>query len=160
MEGPRETLRDSLSLSAAFRSRMLGALGMSFRAGDFDANDRAVMRSEIRSYKGLRGVLTRGTHTLLTPQASQSQAPAWDAVQTFAGDDLPVVLWAFQADPRAGPFTIKANHLQAPFDYEVLTVGRSRVGNATGETLMENGIEFLPLKRLAAQVVLVRPVSR
>ena len=160
MEGPRETLRDSPGLAASFRSRMLGALGMSFRAGEFDANDRAVMRSEIRSYKGLRGVLTRGTHTLLTAQAAQSQGPAWDAVQTFASSDLPVVLWAFQSDPRAGSFTIKANRLQAPFDYEVLTVGRARVGMATGETLMENGIEFLPLRRLAAQVVLLRPASR
>lgn len=160
MEGPRETLRDSPNLAASFRSRMLGALGLSFRIGEFDANDRAVMRSEIRSYKSLRGVLARGTHTLITAQAAQSQAPAWDAVQTFASDGLPVVLWAFQADPRAGSFTIKANHLRAPFDYEVLTVGRARVGIATGETLMENGIEFLPLKRLAAQVVLLRPAPR
>lgn len=160
MEGPGERLHDAPSLAASFRNRMLGVLGLSFRAGEFDANDRAVMRSEIRSYKGLRGVLTRGTHTLLTAQAASSQRPAWDAVQTSGSDGLPVLLWAFQSDPRAGAFTIKANHLSADADYEVVTIGRARVGVASGEKLMEDGLEFLPLRRLAAQVVLVRPVSR
>jgi alpha-galactosidase len=160
MQGTEERLHDAPTLASSFRSRMLGALGLSVRAGEFDANDTVIMRNEIRSYKALRPVLTNGTHELLTSQAGARGGPGWDAVQTTSADGLQTLLWAFQSNPRAAAFTIKADALDSAFEYEVLTMGRVRVGEASGSTLMENGIEFVARRTLTSQAVMLRSVVR
>jgi alpha-galactosidase len=160
MSGANESLWHSPDLDLSFRSRMLGALGLSFRTADFDAVDRAVMQREIRSYKALRPTLIDGTHTLLTPQAGSSASQRWDSVQTTSADGQSVLVWAFQSGPQAGRFTAKAGDLRARTRYEVVSVDRGRVAVSTGARLMDNGLLFLPSQNPAAHVLSLRPYSR
>jgi len=157
MEGDSETLHESSSLTTSFRSRMLGVLGMSLRVVDFSGSDRTTMRNEIRSYKELRGILTQGTHRLLTPQAGSGQRDPWDAVETWVSAELPALLWAFQTDRRSEALTLKAVGLTPEAMYDVQAMGRNLLGQDTGALLMSNGLEFLPTRRLTAQAVLLRP---
>jgi alpha-galactosidase len=160
MEGPEERLHDAPTLAASVRSRMLGALGLSVRTGEFDNNDAAVLRNEIRSYKVLRTVLTQGTHELLTPQSGDRRSPGWDAIQTSSPDGLQTLLWAFQSNPLATALTVKADDLEATSNYDVLSMGRVLVGQASGTTLMENGIEFVATPSLTSRAVMLRSVVR
>ena len=160
MNGPDEPLHDAPDLRLYFRSRMLGVLGLCYRIDDFDEGDIAVMRHQINLYKVLRGTLSNGTHTLLTPQAAVSDGPAWDALQTTASSDRPVTLWAFQSDPSATQFTVKPTGLQDDIIYDVISADRGRLGSVRGADLMSKGIRVLGSQVSDAHVLTLRPLSQ
>src|SRR4029078_1204780 len=90
MNGAGEPMHDAPDMRLYFRSRMAGVVGLCFRIDEFDEGDLAAMRHQIALYKYLRAPLTESTQALLTPQASTTQAPAWDVLQmTPAAADQP-----------------------------------------------------------------------
>jgi alpha-galactosidase len=158
MNGAGEPMHDAPDMRLYFRSRMAGVLGLCFRIDEFDEGDLAAMRHQIALYKYLRAPLTESTQALLTPQASTTQAPAWDVLQmTPASADQPVTLWAFQSDPDVVEFTAQLTGLRPDTTYEVISADRGRLGYVTGADLMSRGVRVVGSAISNAHVLIFRP---
>ena len=156
-----EPLHDAPDLPLYFRSRMTGVAWsvLPDRRVRSNATSRTCsVRSASTRY--VRDTLSEGTHRLLTPQAAVRGGPAWDALQTTVSDTRPVVLWAFQSDPSVGEFTVKPVGLRARTVYEVVSADRGRIGFATGDDLMINGIVLRQSPISGAHVLVLRPAWR
>jgi alpha-galactosidase len=137
-----EPLHRAADMPLLFRSRMLGALGLSFRNEGFADWELSIMSSEIATYKARRATLGAASGSLLTAQAASGGGAAWDVLQerTAAGDQLLVT--AVQTDAGVNRINIRPTGLQAETTYEVWSVDSGPLGTATGADLMANGIDI------------------
>ena len=157
MSDPDEPLRNAPDLSLLFRSRMSGILGLCFRTTDLDEDEVSAMRQEVDNYRAIRDALRTASGTLLTPQASSTNAPGWDVYQTTPFGNFPVVLWAFQNDRGARSILVRPVGLHHRM-YEVQGADAGPLGYVTGSALMEDGIEIRTSSRSAARMISLTPV--
>lgn len=71
-----------------FRSRMIGALGISDRIGDWPSNVRKAARRTVADYRRMRPTLTGGDVHHILPQPIMFAPPLappeqWDAIEYF-----------------------------------------------------------------------------
>jgi alpha-galactosidase len=129
-------------LPLILRSRMMGALGLSFRVQGFSDDDSETLRREIAMAKSVRDAQRSATATMLTAQASQvSGGSQWDALQETTTEATSVLLWVFQSDAGALAITIKPIGLPAQTRYEVRSADVGVLGVGTGAELAASGIE-------------------
>ncbi len=148
-----EPLRDSPDLPLYFRSRMEGALGLSFLSADFSDADTGAIRSEIDIYKAMRATQALSAGALLSRQAAAAGGPSWDVLQETASGGKRAILCAVQTDSGTGKVTVKPTGLAWSASYEVRSVDTGALGTATGADLMSKGIDVLASPRSAAHIL-------
>jgi alpha-galactosidase len=148
-----ERITEHSDLSLYFRSRMMGALGMSFPLAGLTTSD-AIAR-EIATYKRLRGVLNDSTGVLLSDQAQMEGGPPWDAFEAIYQDATSVILYAFQTSPDGGVLNLKPAALQSEVMYLVESVDFGKLGAVSGEELMLDGIDVFPSARSSAHILIL-----
>jgi alpha-galactosidase len=150
-----EPLHDAPDLSLYFRSRMAGALGLCFRGDGFSEGEESSMAHEIAIYKAIRGTLSGAAAALLTPQTAAGDPPAWDVLQESASGFDQFVIGAFQSDEGTRTFNLKPSGLQPEATYQVQSVDTGVLGAATGQELMEGGIDVVQSPNSAAHILII-----
>lgn len=150
-----ESLHRARDLSLYFRSRMGGALGLSFRSNAFADGEKADIASEIAIYKAMRDTVSVSSAALLTRQATAHDGPAWDVLQESTATSDQVVVSAFQSDRGVRTFNAKPTALQAQTTYQVTSVDSGVLGTATGAELMTGGIDLLQSPNTAAHILII-----
>jgi alpha-galactosidase len=148
-----EPLHDPSDLPYIFRSRMPGILGLGFRTGEFAGDEAEGMRREINVYKAVRDGLAEAAGTLLTPQASFANGPAWDVFQTASDGSHPIQLWAFQTDHAVSETVVRPVGLRPDSLYDVQSANHGSFGIMSGASLMEDGVELVASPYSAADRV-------
>ncbi|HEV3059966.1 MAG TPA: glycoside hydrolase family 36 protein [Vicinamibacterales bacterium] len=150
-----ESLHNPLDLSLYMRSRMAGVLGLCFKSAEYSEGESAGMSHEVAIYKGIRDAMSSAAATLLTPQARQSNGPAWDVAQTATVGNGEEVVWAYQSDDGVDRVNVKPVGLDPKSTYQVESVDTGALGEATGSDLMTNGIDVLQSPNTAAHVLIL-----
>lgn len=151
-----EPLHDAPDMPLYFRSRMAGALGLSFRSDELVEGDIAEMTHEIAIYKAMRETQSGGAGTLLTAQASVEDGPVWDVIQETTADSRQLLLVAFQWDDGVRTINVKPAGLIADAMYEVRSADIGPLGTASGSELMASGIDLLQSPNSAAHVLFLK----
>lgn len=151
---PDEPLNGARDMSLYMRSRMEGALGVSFR-GSMANHDATAMAEEIDIYKGLRPTLSVAASGLLTGQAAATDGPDWDVLQEATSDGSQVLLWAVQSNDGVDAITVRPTGLDETRTYEVRSIGLGVLGTPTGSELMTNGVEFIASPSSAAHILIL-----
>ena len=139
--GEGEALDTGHDLPNIVRSRMPGAIGMTFRSSELDQATFEQLAEEIQRYKGIRDILARSSATLLSRQAP-TDADSWDVLQEVAEDGLSAVLFAFKNDVNEGRLLVRLRGLRGEIMYDVQSADAGLLGSATGDELMRDGIEL------------------
>ena len=126
-------------LAQIMRSRMPGALGLTYRYTDIDDDLRFRMAAEIAEYKLLRGTVTQSFASLLTNQAPVQQ-DGWDVLQETSQDWRNAIVFAFKNDADDGQTMVYPQNLEAAATYDVSSLDGGDMGTALGADLMRSGI--------------------
>ena len=156
VEGSGEPLLDAPDLPLYMGSRMLGILGLTYRAADLSERDRDAIAGQIAVYKKLRLILRDASGRLLTEQAAPDEGPAWDGLQQLASTSGDVVMLAFQNDAAVPRVTLRPERLESDAIYLVTRADGTLVGSATGADLMADGIELDGTVESSAHVLLLQ----
>ncbi len=148
-----ERLTSYQDLPLYFRSRMMGALGMSFSLPGLATID-AIAR-EIATYKLLRRTLNGAAGALLSDQAQMENGPAWDVFQATGPDAASVLLYAFDTGAEGRALSLKPIALQRTAMYRVESVDFGDIGAASGEALMLDGIDVYPSQRTGSHILIL-----
>ena len=127
-------------LALAFRSRMPGILGTTWRSDELDDESRRGIRREIGTYKALRDGLSDRTARLLSPQVNDEPSGGWDVLQQTSASSGRSLIFAFENPGAADTATIHPQALEPETLYEVVSVDAGSLGRASGEELMASGI--------------------
>ena len=156
MHDEAEPLLDPADLSLYFRSRSPGILGLCFRSGQFNDEEREEIAAEIAIYKTTRSALATAAVTLLTPQAAAAGGPAWDVLQAESAGGRTIVLSAIQWSDAEDEMTIRPEGLSETATYSVHSVDAGELGTATGEELMADGVTVVGSPRSAAHIIILQ----
>ena len=157
VESDDEHLHGAADLLLSFRSRMQGALGLSFRNEGFSDADLAAMTAEIGLYQRLRATLQDASASLLSAQASSAGQTGWDVLQERTPDSA-VVVTAVRPDMAADTINVKPIGLGPGTMYAVSSADTGPLGAALGADLMLNGIDLLRSPVTAAHVLILSPL--
>jgi alpha-galactosidase len=158
IDAAAEPIHGTSDLSLAFRSRMIGGLGLSFRNEGFSGDELSAMQREIALENRTRAVRSDAAGAMLTPQAKVTNGPSWDAFQETAADQQRVLIWAFQTDPAVRTFTVMPTGLMPTAQYEVWSADVGAIGSASGAELAASGIE-IPSSSVSAAHLLILTVQ-
>jgi alpha-galactosidase len=150
-----EPLHRAADMSLYFRSRMQGALGLSFKNEGFSDAELTTMANEIGIYKTMRGTIGDASASLLSSQAQSANGPAWDVLQELVAGAGQLLVTAVQSDLGVHQINVKPTRLQPETTYGVRSVESGLLGTATGADLMANGIDLLQSPMSAAHVLVI-----
>src|SRR5579872_2147263 len=150
-----EPLESAPDLALYLRSRMQGVLGLCFLSADLADTDSANLAHEIVVYKTFRDLLGAASASLLTAQAVAQDGPAWDVLQAQDMSSGAVVLSAFQIDRGTTKINVKPRGLNPSLVYAVTSVDQGPLGSATGDSLMQDGIDIVSSPVTAAHVLIL-----
>jgi len=151
-----EPLHRAADMSLYFRSRMQGALGLSFKNEGFSEGDLTTMANEIRIYKAMRGTIGAASASLLSLQAQTTNGPAWDVLQELVSGAEQLIVNAVQSDVGVQRINVKPTGLRPERTYEVHSVESGLLGTATGADLLANGIDLFQSPTSAAHVLIIK----
>jgi alpha-galactosidase len=155
-----EPVAGAADLELLLRSRMMGILGLTYRAAELDDADRERLAREIGVYKTLREITRDASGAVLTGQAEPDGGPAWDGVQEQSAATGESVIFAFQNDGAARAVTLRPHGLDNDGIYAIANAGGARIGTARGADLMLDGIRIEESPESAARVLVLRPLER
>jgi alpha-galactosidase len=155
-EHENEPLHDAPDLLLYVRSRMAGALGLCFRSDAFSATELADLARETATYKATRGALSIASASLLTNQVAPEDGQPWDVLQSTTAERDRALITAFQSDRAVAKITVKPVALDPAATYQVQSVDAGVLGEATGASLMSNGIDILGSPQSAAHILVLR----
>src|SRR6185436_3804872 len=98
------------------------------------------LAGEIQRYKAYRDLLKNASAMLLSRQAPVFDG--WDVLQETSDDGLTAVVFAFKSDLADGRLLVRVRGLRSEVAYEVRSADIGVLGTATGESLMQDGIEI------------------
>jgi len=150
---------DAADLPLAFRSRMPGMLGATWRAADLSDADREGISREVRIYKDLRDTLSDASAQLLTPQVSGEDAGGWDVLQETSASSGRSVVFAYENAGAPEHVTVQPQGLRPDVLYEIVSVDAGSLGQATGADLSADGIEIVSSPSTRGHVLELRPLS-
>ena len=159
VENENEPLVDSPDLPLTMRSRMLGILGLTYRAAELAQTDRDDIATEVALYKSLRAITGDASGRLLTGQATEVRGPEWDGLQELSAARGDAVVFAFQNDSAVRRVAVRPERLDPNAVYEVRGAEGMPLGRASGAELMTDGIELDASPKSAAHVLLIRRSS-
>jgi alpha-galactosidase len=152
---PGEPVRDAPDLRLYLRSRMVGVLGLCFLSAGLSDTDAQKITREVANYKSLRGTLSLAAGSLLSPQASPENGPAWDVLQEESGDGRQLLVSAFQSDAGAVRYTVRPVGLRRDVTYEVRSLDSGLIATLLGSDLMAIGIDVDGSSDSAAHMLIV-----
>lgn len=132
-------------LPFVFRSRMLGVLGMSYRADEFSEGTLAMIGREIALYKRIRPILQDGNHILLSRQVvtfPDTPFVGWDVVEHVSPTTGDAVVIAFDSPDGPSSVLVNLKGLKPQTNYAVESADYGDLGTAMGIDLMSSGIEI------------------
>lgn len=159
MDHPDEPIHGATDPAYTFRSRLPGVLGMSLRGAEFGDADLAAMKREIELAKELRGIVFNPTTLLLTSQVPDAGSVQWDAVQVLSDDVRVSALLTYSAQGSADRTTIRLRDLLPDAHYVVRTLRGTRLGEATGDELMQSGLGVPRRTASAANLIVIERVD-
>ena len=148
-----EPLRSGPDLALYFRSRMGGALCLSFWIYQFSDRDIAEMVREISIYKEMRTTLSVAAAALLSPQVGQAEPPEWDVIQASSPGSDALLVYAYQNASGAEKVNVRPTGLKPDSTYAVSSVDVGFLGSATGADIMANGIDVVASPHSAAHIL-------
>lgn len=141
IDSGEEPIHGAEDLASIVRSRMPGVLGLTYRSQDIDDDLAAGLALEIARYKTYRDTLSMASGTLLTAQAPVDD-DSWDIMQQVADDGRTAMVFAFKMTPDEGRVAVRLRNLSAESTYSVYSMDAGALGDASGESLMADGIEL------------------
>jgi alpha-galactosidase len=159
IEDSGEPLVNAPDLPLYMQSRMLGILGLTYRAADLSQLDRDHIAEQITVYKNLRAILRDSSSRLLTDQADPDAGPAWDAVQQLVTATGDAALFAFQNDLSASGVSLAPERLEPDAIYSVTAADGTLLHEASGADLMAGGIEIISSPETSAHILLLQKRS-
>jgi alpha-galactosidase len=137
-----EPLHEPPDLLLYFRSRMLGAMGLSFDMGGFPDGYWDAMTRSVSSARDARAAAGLQTGSMLTLQAESPNGPGWDVVQQASDDHSRIVILAFQTDLDVDHYVVKPVGLLPGVMYDVWSEDLGPLDPATSDALAADGIEL------------------
>jgi hypothetical protein len=135
-------------IDSLFRSRMMGAFGISDALSKWSPEIEKSGRRSIELYKRLRK-FARGEQAWLTPQPTL-YGPAnalpieWDAMQYWLSKSDESAIYAFRSASPSNKITLFPKFLAPNRQYQVSDEdGRIKAHRASGDTIMRNGISAI-----------------
>ena len=149
-------------LQSIFRSRMLGAMGISCRMIDWPIKTRETMREAIQEYKLLRPLLRAGRIYHLLPQAELinprlATPAAWEAYQVYDDATQRGAVLTFRGMATDSARAIVLKGLDAERTYTLQSSGGD-IHCATGASLMRDGVAC-SLHPLCSELWMLEPVG-
>jgi alpha-galactosidase len=154
IDGEGEPIASGYDLPAFVRSRMPGALGMTFRSERVDDQTAGVLAEQIQQYKRIRDVVADANGTLLSPQAPVGDT-GWDVLQEVAGDGASALLFAFKASEEDGRLLVRLRGLRGDATYDVESLDAGPIGAVRGDALMHDGVEIVHSGSSTAHVLIL-----
>lgn len=144
-------------VTLAFRSRMPGMLGATWRGSDLSDADRAAIRREIQIYKDIRNTLGDASATLLTPQVSDDEGGRWDVLQETDASTGLSVLFAYQHSAGDDRIRVRPQGLRANVDYDVVSMDDNSTSRVSAADLAADGIYVDSSGGTRAHIIELRP---
>jgi alpha-galactosidase len=142
------------TVPAIARSRMPGALGVTYRFTDMADDIMAGLATEIANYKQIRDVVARSSAALLSDQAPYG-SNGWDIVQEVADDRQSAIVFAYKGDTEDGETTIYPQNLNPDSVYEARSLDAGVLGMASGQDLMAGGVQIVQNNRVSSAHVIL-----
>ncbi len=159
MQHDAEPMADTPDLSWLFRSRMPGALGLSWRGGEMLDPSRELAQREIAIYKMTRDITRDAFAVVLTGQVEQDDDSSWDVVQHVSSASGASAVFAFEGRAAPERAVVRLRRLDPDRDYAVESIDYGSLGTASGRDLMASGIELRSGFRSRAQILVLRPIQ-
>ena len=159
MEHTSEPMLETPDLSWLFRSRMPGALGLSWRGEGMVDAPRVLAAREIEIYKLTREITRDAFAMVLTEQVEHSGSPAWDVVQHVSASTGESVVFAFEGEGAPERMRVRLRRLEADREYAIDAIDHGSVGVFSGHDLMTLGIELASASQSRAQILVLRPIQ-
>jgi alpha-galactosidase len=156
MGDAEEPFHGTSDMGLVTRSRMPGALGLTYRSNELAESEGEELSIQIGQYKTFRDTIRHAGAVLLTPQADHRAGGAWDVLQE-ASDSREVVIFAFQQPGAPERTVVRPRSLLPNALYTVTSIDRGDLGEAKGRDLMAEGIEILESPVSAAHIIVLRP---
>jgi alpha-galactosidase len=162
-QDPNPATAEPAQVDTLFRSRMLGAFGISDTLSAWPAALASSARRSIALYKRLRPFL-RGRQAWLTLQP-QLLAPAlappaeWDAVQYWLPETDESVVYAFRSAALSSRVQLFPRYLTPARNYEVTDEdGRLKAQRLSGNAIARGGIAAVAPGMHTSAILYIRPV--
>ena len=137
-----EPIAGAEDLPLLARSRMPGVLGLTYRTELLDDDTAALLSGQIAQYKTVRDTIATSNASLLSDQ-SPVEETSWDVMQEVAEGARSALIFAFKASAADGRWIVRPRNLLPDAIYEVTSVDAGPLGAASGEILMQDGIELI-----------------
>jgi alpha-galactosidase len=150
-------------IDSLFRSRMMGAFGISDVLSKWSPEIEKSGRRSIELYKRLRK-FARGEQAWLTPQPTL-YVPAnalpieWDAMQYWLSESDESTIYAFRSASPSNEMALFPKFLAPGRQYQVSDEdGRIKAHRASGDTIMRNGISAIGAGVNTSAILYIRRV--
>jgi hypothetical protein len=137
-----EPLAGNDDLALMVRSRMPGALGITYRTDLVQPDTGESLAIQIQDYKAIREIVAASSGTLLSAQAPVEE-PGWDVLQEVTEDGGNAIVFAFKSDALDGRVLVRPRGLRGDATYDVRSLDNGPLGDARGDILMQDGIEIM-----------------
>jgi alpha-galactosidase len=149
------------TLNYLFRSRMLGACGISLRTLDWSSELKQQVKLAIDEYKRYRKYL-KGEFYHLTPQTviyNQTWEPpkSWEAFQYKLNNES--VVFYFRDDTNTTEYLVFPQGLDAKKNYEIYNIDSQKKIRYTGRTLIQKGLSLKLSYKFTSGIILVKRTS-
>lgn len=150
-------------LDYVFRSRMIGAFGISDRLGDWPANVGNAARRAVAAYKRMRPVLAGGDVYHLLPQSTLFIPPLlppaeWEAVEYFHPGARRGVVLCFRAAAEAGSRTLMVRGLHPEARYRITWNDAGRTETRTGAEWSRTGTTVVLPAKFTSEILWIEEV--
>ncbi|MDI6782628.1 MAG: alpha-galactosidase [bacterium] len=149
------------TLDYIFRSRFLGACGISLRTLDWSPELKQAVKRELEEYKKFRKYL-KGEFYHLTPQTviyNQTWEPpkSWEVFQYNLGDDS--MVYYFRDDAENDKQTIFPQGIEKNKQYNITFLDTNEKITVTGAELINQGLVLKLANRFSSGIVIINPKS-
>lgn len=145
-------------LALAFRSRMPGMLGATWRGTGLSDRDRDGIRREIRIYKAIRDTISGASATLLTPQVSDGEPGSWDVLQEIDFTSGASILFAYEHASGNARIRVHPQGLRTGTLYDVVSMENGSTMRVAAADLAADGIDIDASDGTRAHIITLRPV--
>jgi alpha-galactosidase len=152
-------------LDYLFRSRMIGAFGISDRVAEWPPNVFEAARRAIAAYKRMRPILNGGDVYHVLPQPLLWTPPLapprqWEAIEYFDPKQHRGVILAFRADAPEAATRIPVRGVDPARRYAIQSENTSTVQTRTGAEWLKDGFLLALNARNTSEVLWISPARR
>jgi len=157
-EDPVSVSTPPAQLDAMFRSRMIGAFGISDRLLEWPSNIREAARRAVTEYKRLRPVLVSGDVHHILPQPALwvpplRHPPEWAAIQYFHTALHRGIVLCFRGDSQEAAKRLRPRGLEARLSYTVEFANSGRKMTQNGGEWMDRGVLVEGLEKRTSEIL-------